>query len=282
MECVSKTTNPSIPSTGAHLSESWRLYKRKAKLLLPVNLLPGVLIVLFTYYFVMKYFQLKHISISVTQLLFDNFLLIDLTVIVVCSLGAMVYILCNEEDLNIREAYKKALQKLIGLLGVSFSWFIIPYYWFFVVPFIYFNQIHLLQDTIAEVIVLAWIEILFLLLSACIFFIVFLFLLTYTLASFILLNEGKNIKDAFTASKNYVKGKWGTVFGRYLFLIVLYNILGYGISYALYPFMDLNENFVLILSLIILGVFGILFAPFATTYIFLLYKYLKASHEQRI
>lgn len=81
--------------------------------------------------------------------------------------------------------------------------------------------------------------------------------------------EGKGIIDSIKQSREYVKGKWWPVFVRLLVLAVL-GIVLFSILEAIFPIAT-------IAGVLVNNVVGILVAPFALAYVYLMYRDVKGG-----
>lgn len=167
-------------------------------------------------------------------------LLIMLISLVVQSLAqlAVMYVL-KEQDINIKKAYQLAWRRLLSFWWISFiSGFIVLIGFFLLL--------------IPGMIFAVW----------------------FCLASFVLVNEDLKGWPALQKSKAYVKGRWWSVFGR-LLVILLFSLIIYFVLIAISA-----GTALLWLGNIINLIISFLLAPFILTYSFLLYTNLRSLKEK--
>ncbi len=95
--------------------------------------------------------------------------------------------------------------------------------------------------------------------------------------------EGRSSVGILRKSREYVKGRWWSVFGRYLFLLLI--LVAFGILAGLIIFLPLTlitaaiKTVEPVLRQLGNGIIDILLTPFTTIYWFLVYRDLKQSKE---
>ncbi|HUS59895.1 MAG TPA: hypothetical protein VMX76_00705 [Nevskiaceae bacterium] len=98
-----------------------------------------------------------------------------------------------------------------------------------------------------------------------------IFAVWFSLAVFILIAEDLKGMNALLKSKEYVKGKWGGVFWRFLF-IGLFALIVYGVP----TFILEQLNVPSLVGKATGNIISFFLAPFVVTYLFLIYKNLKS------
>ena len=92
----------------------------------------------------------------------------------------------------------------------------------------------------------------------------------YSFSIFVTVAEDTKGGKALTRSKEYVKGRWGKVFGRLAFIYLI--VVGYNIIVGFIPENDLINGITTLIGLLIL-------TPIALVYGYLLYENVRESKQ---
>lgn len=176
------------------------------------------------------------IGLSIFSLILILFILF---VIQIWSQSSLLYaIKDNKENIGVIESYRRGRRKIfsLGWIFLLTSFIILGGYLFFIVPGIIFT---------------VW----------------------FSLSQFILITEDIKGINALFKSKEYVRGKWGSVFWRilfFVFLILIFSLVLASLSYLIHLKGIVN----LIISLFLM--------PLLMVYLFLLYENLKFNKREFI
>ena len=171
------------------LDQAWEIYKKRFKVFLGIVILPVIVLPLFVFFL-----MLGAILLSSNSTFLNGLGLAVLILSAVLTLGGIIIqlwsqtaLLCaikdREENIGIKESYRRGWGKIISYFWISFlSGIIITggLFLFFVPGLIFF----------------IW----------------------FSLASFVFISENKKGWSALAASRGYVKGNWRAVFWRFLFI----------------------------------------------------------------
>jgi len=244
---IPQQTVASLPSATALLGQAWIIYKQRMGVFLGIMIIPMVIMIGFvvtmgSYGFLFKYLVLAQFA-AVGYGLFIALMLLLILVFTVGMLWGQTSLLYaikdSQEGIGIKESYRRGWHKIVSYWWIS---------------------------------ILAWFIILggFLLLIAP----GIIFWVWFSLAIYILISEDVKGMDALLKSREYVKGHWGGVFWRLIFMSALYLII-YFIPVIILDFIEipLAEQ----ISQFIVGLF---LAPLFTIYLFLVYSNLKAIKDE--
>lgn len=224
------------------LDQAWDIYKKRFKIFLGI-MIPPVIFSFLVGSFVAMGTNLLHLNSS----LFGLFGIIILILSAILALGGIVIQLWShtallyaikdrEENINIKESYRRGWNKITSYLWVSLlSGLIISggFFLFFVPGLI--------------------------------------FLIWFSLASFILIYEGKKGWSALMTSREYIKGNWWSVFWRFLFIGLIFWLF----LYLLNILADFSLSSVFEKIYFYIGY--VLSAPLVTIYLSLIYENLKTN-----
>ncbi|PIS38736.1 MAG: hypothetical protein COT34_01965 [Candidatus Nealsonbacteria bacterium CG08_land_8_20_14_0_20_43_11] len=240
------TPSGSLPGATALLGETWGLYKQRLKTLFTIAIIPQLMIFAFAGLLVIMGITTAALLVGKLQTMAGGIVIVSillgilfffaLLVVQLWSQVALVYALKDSEDIGSKEAYRRARPKIF-----SFWW------------------ISILTGIIVG--------------AGFLFFFIpgFIFSIWFTFAIYVLIAEDIKGMDALLKSREYVRGHFGSVFGRLLFLmIVLFGV------FILYFLASLLLSFVPIFGQIVGFLFTALLTPFVIAYYFLLYRQLKA------
>ena len=251
---VSQSTITTLPGATAILRQAWLLYRHRLRTFLGVMIIPMLVLIIGVIAIINVDGLLKSTPLSSIFAAGGVVLLIILAVtffmIVYISLTwgeiAMLYAIKDgQEGIGVAEAYRRSWHKMLSYLWVSIlvQFITMGGFLLFVVPGIIFA---------------VW----------------------FSLAKFILVAENLKGMNSLLKSREYVKGKWGSVFWRFSFIDILYLIVFLAVTIVLIlliPNREIlltpNREYVLYVARFIIGLF---FTPLATAYRFLVYSNLKA------
>lgn len=235
-DLISEHQLVSLPKASELLKQALNIYKRRFGTFLGIVAIP---------LFLSFVFLSLPLLIQKNIFLFFLFFFLGFLVTIFVHLWsqtALIYAIKDrEEKIGIGEAYKRGLPKIIPYLWVSIlSGFItLGGFFLFIIPGIIFA---------------VW----------------------FSLAKFIVIAENVKGMNALLKSREYVKGMWGSVFWRLLFIILLVFLF--------------SLTFVVILVLLkiplelVKGIsnffFALFFIPLVTSYTFLIYEGLKAIKKE--
>src|SRR3989344_9351493 len=174
------------------LDQAWEIYKKRFKVFLGIVILPVIVLPLFVFFLMLGVILLSSNSMFLNGLGLAV-LILSAVLTLVSFLGhlwsqiALLYAIKDrEENIGIKESYRRGWGKIISYFWVSFlSGIIITggLFLFFVPGLIFF----------------IW----------------------FSLASFVFISENKKGWSALAASKKYVRGNWLGVFWRFLCIAVI-------------------------------------------------------------
>lgn len=216
------------------MNDTFSFYKAHGKLLVGIALVPGVLQAIVAY--------LAPSEDGVVQLMVTSLMLLAAVVLVVVisiySVVAMVLVVAHPSKYHHAfEAFKDARTFFLPMLFVAVlsSVVIIGGFILFIIPGV-------------------------------------IFMIWYSLMYFTLILEHKRGWDAMKSSKAYVQGRWWSVFGRVLAIMVVLMALSFILEFLLTMIMPTEASHKAVSALI-----SSLYAPFSLTYMYFIYKDLKAA-----
>ena len=174
------------------LDQAWEIYKKRLRVFIGIMVFPVFASLLLTAFFLLDASLLRVHSaffnmIGLVILILSGFLTLA---VIVIQLWSQIALLCaikdREENIGVKESYRRGWGKIISYFWVSFlSGIIITggLFLFFVPGLIFF----------------IW----------------------FSLASFVFISENKKGWSALAASKKYVRGNWLGVFWRFLCIAVI-------------------------------------------------------------
>ena len=174
------------------LDQAWEIYKKRFKVFLGIVILPVIVLPLFVFFLMLGAILLSSNStflngLGLAVLILSAVLTLGGIIIQLWSQIALLYAIKDrEENIGIKESYRRGWGKIISYFWVSFlSGIIITggLFLFFVPGLIFF----------------IW----------------------FSLASFVFISENKKGWSALLASKKYVRGNWLGVFWRFLCIAVI-------------------------------------------------------------
>lgn len=231
---LTQVTIPALPGAIAILSEAWSVYKKRMKTFLGIMLIPSVAMILLSIPWIAV--SLLGIS-SITELflgLFSFWIILLILVGIILQLWgylALIYaIKDSQENIGIKESYRRSRSQITS------------YLWIF---------------TLSGLIVLGGF---FLLIVPGIIFAVW-----FSFAVFLLIDENLRGMDALLKSREYIRGKWGSVFWRLLFMGIIFLTICFILMIIFHS-----------LSGILTPILSFLLSPLIMTYYFLVYKKVKA------
>lgn len=235
----------SLPSATALLGQAWTIYKQRIGTLLGIVIIPMLILGSFIAIVISGSVAMLYSSTSVFETtnygLFIRFfiLLFGLFAIVVSHLWGQTALLYaikdSSEGIGIKESYRRGYRKIV------------PYWWIsLLAAFITLGGFLLL--IVPGIIFMVW----------------------FSLATFVLVSENLKGMDVLLRSKEYVKGHWGGVFWRLIFIWALYLII-YFIPVLILELIDVPFG-----EQISQFVVGLLLGPLTTIYLFLVYSNLKS------
>lgn len=241
-------TNSSLPGPLKILSQSWAIYKQRIGTFLGITIIPFLISILLlaVFNFISNYNYEEWLINRLTDSgsgVYMAGLIIILTVlftiiiyfIQIWSQVALIYAVKDrEERINVIESYRRGWHKIFPFwwLSILMGFIILGAFLFLIIPGIIFAT---------------W----------------------FSLAFFILIAEDLKGMDALLKSKEYVKGKWSQVFGRFLFIGGLLLII------YLIPIIVFNVLKFPLAEEITQSVVGLFLSPLVIIYGFLIYSNLK-------
>lgn len=254
----SPTPSPTItelPGVFTLLGQTWAIYKERMWTFVGIGILPALIITALLaafagggFLFLLKY-RLTSLDFTpsvIAPIILSIIVLVIITIIIkLCEQAALMYaIKDNQEQIGIIEAYKRGLPKIGSLFWISFLTGIILLIGFILL-------------IIPGIIFAVW----------------------FAFAGFILISEDIKGMDALKKSKEYVKGRFGSVLWHIFFISALFLII----------LIALGFTFGIIISLlkipfgaeIIEIILGSFLGPLLATYFFVLYQNLKSSSIRR-
>ncbi len=253
----SPTPSPTIitelPGVFALLSQTWAIYKERMWTFVGIGILPALIITALLATFggglILLEDKIKSLDFTpsvIAPIILSIIVLVIITIIIkLCEQAALMYaIKDNQEQIGIIEAYKRGLPKIGSLFWISFLTGIILLIGFILL-------------IIPGIIFAVW----------------------FAFAGFILISEDIKGMDALKKSKEYVKGRFGSVLWHIFFISALFLII----------LIALGFTFGIIISLlkipfgaeIIEIILGSFLGPLLATYFFVLYQNLKSSSIRR-
>ena len=249
---VSQPTITTLPGVTAILHQAWLLYRHRLRIFLGVVIIPPMLAIIGIVAIIVVDEFLKSTLLSSTFAAGGFGLLIILAIALIFFISqawsdtALLYaIKDSQEGISVLEAYRRGWHKMLSYWWISI-----------LVPFITMGGF--LLFVVPGIIFAVW----------------------FSLAKFILVAENLKGMNSLLKSREYVKGKWGSVFWRFSFIDILYLIVFLAVTIVLIlliPNREIlltpNREYVLYVARFIIGLF---FTPLATAYRFLVYSNLKA------
>lgn len=233
------------------LKEAWGFYRAKFKIFVGIILVPMVAIMIFAGILIAGVLGLKFLNLLNSPVIFIFAIPLVLAIIILqfWSQSSLIFaIKDSEENIGVKESYRRGRHKIgsIFWVGLLSGIIILGGFMFFVIPGIIFST---------------W----------------------FNLAVIIVIAEGLGGMNALLKSKFYVSGYWWEVFWRFLFIGLI--LMGVNLIFLI-PAGILNFIAIVVKSSllsIIASIFsfignivGLLLAPLAVIYTFLVYKNLKA------
>lgn len=233
---------PSLPGATEIFSQAWTIYKQRLGTFLGILIIPilsaAAVLAIFSGSLVSSIFlffsKFSLAGIGLFILLAILFFIINFTGQIWGQTALLYAIKDSQEKIGVVESYRRGWRKIISYWWVSLLVGLITTGGFFllVVPGIIFS---------------IW----------------------FSLATFILIAEDLTGMKALLKSREYVRGKWGSIFWRFLFI----NGLSLVASAPIFIFSFLKIPFTEEASRFIIGLF---LTPLVTTYSFLIYSNLRA------
>ncbi|MBI5187560.1 MAG: pilus assembly protein PilP [Nitrospirae bacterium] len=237
------STMTALPKASAILGDAWRIYKSRLGTFLGImlisNIVPVLLIGALIVVGLFLGFKLPppgslNIGIILSFLIVFSFIMIVYTWGVI----ALIYaIKDSDEGIGIKESYRKGWHKILSFWWVSF-----------LLAFILIGGFILIVPGI-------------------------IFAIWFSLSVFVLIAEDIKGMDALLKSREYVKGRWGSVFWRFLFIVLISMIIMIILSVPAIIFGLLRIPFV---GDIINSIIPIFLTPLVMMYSFLVYRDLKS------
>lgn len=227
-----------LPDIGVLLKETWELYKKRVGTFLLISLIPS-LISSFWALFSAGYFAVSRDNINITLL--TGILIIIAAIAVIffwfwSQVALLFAIKDSEENIGFKESFRRGWHKIGSYLWISIlsALVVIGGYLLLIVPGI-------------------------------------IFAIWFSLAAFVLVTENIKGMDALLKSREYIKGRWGGVFWRFIGFGLIVSLILAALAIVLYllKLQTVNNFFNPIIALFL--------APFATAYAFLVYRHLKAE-----
>lgn len=258
VSCNYNTTNTtgSLPSATSLLKEAWDIYKKKIwtflgiELILPI--LSGILIFVLMFVLVISFgasyffslFQTSGIPQETPNLNTGVIIAFVIALVLVIAVGVIAQLIAQvgllyaikdrQEGIGIKEAYKRGWRKIR------------PYLWIQIIGG-FATMAGFIFLIIPGIIMAVW----------------------FSLAIFVLASEDLQGTHAILKSKEYVKGYWGAVFWRIIYLVVIMIVISIGLStifsIARIPAMGSIANMIL----------NIFLTPLFFIYYYLVYEKLK-------
>lgn len=228
----------SLPSATAILGQAWVIYKQRIGIFLGVMIIPMLISIVTPI--------LVSMALSVTGGFFG------LSIFLVILFSVIVFIVQIWGQIALLYAIKDSQERIGVMESYRRAWYKIFSYW--------------------------WVILLisFITLGGFLFFIVpgIIFAVWFSLAVFVLVAEDLKGMDALLKSREYVKGKWGSVLWRSFFIGIIFFIISliliFLLSFLKIPFGEVIGRFAI----------GLFLTPLMMTYWFLVYKNLKAAKEE--
>ncbi len=226
----------SLPSVSEHFAHAWQIYKNRFGTLLAIHILPTLAMsVLFAVLFggsitaILLSGQLPETRNLILMVIVGLILVIVTVVVQAWSQLALIYVIKDpHEKIGIKEAFKRAWPKVWAYWGIAL-----------LAGFITMGGVFLL--IIPGIILGFW----------------------FSMALYILVAEDIKGMNALLKSKEYVRGKFGYIYGRILLVGLASMVIG-GIAASV------TESQLLTTAI------NLLLTPFMLVYVYLMYTYLKA------
>lgn len=229
----------SLPGAIAIFKQAWAIYKRRLATFLGVMIIPTlVMIAMLVIMIAIVIFIGGELLGGGVSLFIPLLILLSVIILISQSWGqtALLYaIKDNQERIGVIESYRRGWHKILSYLWISLLAGII-------------TLVGFLLLIVPGVIFAVW----------------------FSLAAFILVSENLKGMNALLKSKEYVKGKWGSVFWR-LFFIGAISLIIFLVPTLIFNFLEIP--FAKEIYRFVIGLFLI---PLVMTYIFLVYNNLKA------
>ncbi len=242
---------PSLPKPTALLSEAWKLYKSRFKTFLGVVILPVLFVLLVFKIYEMLFEYYYDISVG-SRIVFLLVLILGMAFVQFWSQIALIFAIKDDEDIGIKESYRRGWRKIGSFVWVS-------------------------------------ILTMFIVIGSGVFFVILgiIFAVWFAFTFFIVAGEDLKGMDAVLKSREYVRGYWWQVFWRFLFLYVIMVggmlvVFGVGllakfvVSLVMFPAEEsmLGKFIASLTSLASNFVFSAVI-PLAMSYLFVTYRHLK-------
>lgn len=242
-QSVPRPNLTSLPGAIATLGQAWALYKRRLVTFLGIMAIPILALTAFIALFFasgLPGFMPDSPVLTAGGILFLVILVIVFFLVILVSQlwgqTALLYaIRDSQEGIGVVEAYRRGWRKILS-------------YWWVSVLVGFITMGGFLLFFVPGIIFAVW----------------------FSLAMFVLISEDLKGMNALLKSREYVKGNWGKVLWRFLFIGVLSFII------ALVLFLNLTFLKIPFGGEIGQLAIGLFLTPFATTYTFLMYNNLKA------
>ncbi len=233
----------SLPGATAILGQAWSLYKQRLGTFLGVMIIPmlvliGCVAVLMEGGFLGLTLLSSKFAAGEIGLLLVLAIVFFVAISILWAWGqtALLYaIKDSQEGIGVIEAYRRGWHKIFS-------------YWWVTLLVLYITMGGFFLLVVPGIIFAIW----------------------FSLAIFILVAEDLKGMNALLKSREYVKGKWGSIFWRFFFIGALYLIILFVLSlifsFLKIPFASEIINFVI----------GLFLTPLTMTYAFLVYSNLKA------
>lgn len=233
----------SLPKAVAMLNEAWSLYKPRLWTFLGITIIPGV--VLAGLFIVLAggglllgpvLFSPKLTALGVGLLIL--FAILFVVTVLISQMWGQTALLSaikdSRENIGIKEAYRRSWPKILSYWWVSLlaSFVTVGGFLLFLIPGI-------------------------------------LFAVWFSLALFVFISEDVKGMNALLKSREYVRGRWWSIFWRFLFIGILFLIV------SLVPLLIFSVLKVPYLGEISRFAIGLFLTPLAMIYSFLIYDHLK-------
>jgi hypothetical protein len=224
-----------LPSALSIFGQSFDIYSKRFGTIFGVMVAPVLIAEIITMMFLSDFdsFESGGMLIALRILL-----ILILIISQIWGYAALLYAIKDgEQGIGVLESYRRGLNKIHSIFWVAF-----------LIGFIYSGG--LLLFIVPGIIFLVW----------------------FSLAPFILISEDTKGMDALLKSKEYIKGKWWSVFGRFLFfglVYVLFYLTFYRIANSILTHITNFTDFAMNLFN------GLVYYPLVFIYTFLIYKNLR-------
>jgi len=225
-----------LPGTFSILGDAWRLYKKRFLVFIGIVLVSFLFILLAQiigragYAFTLSLFVSKLfggtpigkiILLLIIAVLAWFVAVLIQTAVQIWNQASLLFAI--KEKINILEAYKRGWKKIISYYWISILKGLIIVSLFIpiiILGIISLRDIDIFNFQISETLII--LGIIFTLFSLVLLIIVTIW---FSFAHYILIAEDIRGRDALLKSRQYVKGKWWAVFGRFLLLALIYLIV---------------------------------------------------------